>query len=180
MTAPEESEPKVWRLEAKDDSATMVIAGEQAAWLASGDFVALVGDLGAGKTVFARGLIRALTEEPTLETPSPTFTLMQVYEASRAQVVHADLYRIRGAVELGNIGWEEAIEGAIAVVEWADRFPEILPPDRIEVAIRFDEARGGEFPRAGDARLRLRSEASVPRPRSGRSAQARRMERGKT
>jgi N-acetylmuramate 1-kinase len=145
MTAQEENEPKVWRLEATDDAVTMAIAGEQATWLAPGDFVALTGDLGAGKTVFARGLIRALAEEPTLETPSPTFTLMQVYETSKGQVVHADFYRLRIAVELANIGWEEAIEGAIAIVEWADRFPNLLPPNRIEVAIRFDAARGGEF-----------------------------------
>ncbi len=145
MIGPDTGEPKVWRLEAADEAATLALAAAQAAWLEPGDYLALTGDLGAGKTVFARGLIRALAEDPTLETPSPTFTLMQVYEAARGSVVHADFYRLRAAVELINIGWDEAIEGAIAIVEWAERFPEILPANRVEVAIRFDASRGADF-----------------------------------
>ena len=94
--AGETHQPKVWRLEAPDEAATLGFAAAQAAWLEPGDFVALTGDLGAGKTTFARGLIRALVEAPDLEAPSPTFTLMQVYEAQRGPVVHADFYRLRG------------------------------------------------------------------------------------
>ena len=106
---------------------------------------ALTGDLGAGKTTFARGLIRALVEAPDLEAPSPTFTLMQVYEAPRGPVVHADFYRLRSALELDNIGWDEAIDGAIAIVEWPERIAAALPADRLEVTIRFDPARGPDF-----------------------------------
>ena len=145
MTDPEAGGSKVWRLEATDEAATMALAAAQAAWLEPGDFVALTGDLGVGKTVFARGLIRALAEDPALETPSPTFTLMQVYETAKRRVVHADFFRLRDAIELANIGWEEAIEGAIAVVEWADRFSEVLPPNRVEIVIRFDASRGPDF-----------------------------------
>ena len=136
---------KVWRLEAPDEAATLDIAASQASWLRPGDFVALTGDLGAGKTTFARGLIRALVEASALEAPSPTFTLMQVYEAARGPVVHADFYRLRGARELDNLGWDEAIADAIAIVEWPERIPEALPPDRLEVDIRFDSKLGPDF-----------------------------------
>src|SRR6516165_10351814 len=133
---------KIWRVEAPDERVTLSFATAQAAWLEPGDFIALSGDLGAGKTTFARGLIRALVEAPDLETPSPAFTLMQVYEAPRGPVVHADFYRLRGPRELDNLGWDEAIAGAITIVEWPERIAEVLPSDRLEIDIRFDAARG--------------------------------------
>src|SRR6516164_4016152 len=135
----------VWSLEAPDEATTLDIATAQAAWLEPGDFIGLTGDLGAGKTTFARGLIRALVEAPDLEAPSPTFTLMQVYDAPGGPVVHADFYRLRGLRELENLGWEEAIDGAIAIVEWPEKVAEALPRDRLEVDIRFDSGRGPEF-----------------------------------
>jgi tRNA threonylcarbamoyl adenosine modification protein YjeE len=138
-------EAGVWSFEAPEEATTLAIAAAQAAWLEPGDFVALAGDLGAGKTAFARGLIRVLAEAPELEAPSPTFTLMQVYDAPRGPVVHADFYRLRGLRELENLGWEEAIDGAIAIVEWPERVAEALPRDRLEVDIRFDSSRGPEF-----------------------------------
>jgi tRNA threonylcarbamoyl adenosine modification protein YjeE len=138
-------EAGVWSFEAPDEAATFAIAAAQAAWLEPGDFVGLTGDLGAGKTTFARGLIRAIAEAPELEAPSPTFTLMQVYDASRGPVVHADFYRLRGPTELANLGWDEAVDGAIAIVEWPEKVAEALPADRLEVDIRFDPSRGPEF-----------------------------------
>ena len=139
------AEAGVWTFEAPDEAATLAIAAAQAAWLEPGDFVGLAGDLGAGKTAFARGLIRAIAEAPELEAPSPTFTLMQVYDAPRGPVVHADFYRLRGATELANLGWDEAIDGAIAIVEWPEKVAEALPADRLEIDIRFDPSRGPEF-----------------------------------
>src|SRR5271155_5887419 len=136
----------VWSLEAPDEAETLEIAATQAAWLEPGDFVGLTGDLGAGKTTFARGLIRALVEAPDLEAPSPTFTLMQVYDAPRGPVVHADFYRLRGPRELENLGWDEAVADAIAIVEWPERVAEALPADRLEVEIRFDPRRGPRYP----------------------------------
>jgi N-acetylmuramate 1-kinase len=138
-------EAGVWSFEAPDEATTLAIATAQAAWLEPGDFVGLTGDLGAGKTAFARGLIRALAEAAELEAPSPTFTLMQVYEAPRGPVVHADFYRLRGPTELANLGWEEAVDGAIAVVEWPEKVPQALPADRLEIEIRFDPSRGPDF-----------------------------------
>src|SRR5271165_577297 len=141
----DQNQPKVWRQEAPDEAATLSFAAAQAAWLKPGDFVALSGDLGAGKTAFARGLIRALVEAPDLETPSPTFTLMQIYDAPSGPVVHADFYRLRGPLELENIGWEEAIGSAIAIVEWPEQVAAALPRDRLEINIRFDRSRGPDF-----------------------------------
>ncbi len=138
-------EAGVWSFEAPDEAATFAIAAAQAVWLEPGDFVGLTGDLGAGKTTFARGLIRAIAEAPELEAPSPTFTLMQVYEAPRGPVVHADFYRLRGPTELDNLGWDEAIDGAIAIVEWPEKVAQALPTNRLEVDIRFDPSRGPEF-----------------------------------
>ena len=148
----------VWSLDAPDEATTLEIAAAQAAWLEPGDFVALTGDLGAGKTAFARGLIRAIAEAPELEAPSPTFTLMQVYDAQRGPIVHADFYRLRGPRELDNLGWDEAVADAIAVVEWPERVAEALPPDRLEVEIRFDPSRGPDF-----RRLTLRGKGAVSR-----------------
>jgi N-acetylmuramate 1-kinase len=141
----DDKEPKVWRFDTEDEASTLALAAAQAAWLEPGDFVALAGGLGAGKTMFARGLIRALVEEPQLEAPSPTFTLMQVYDSPCGPVVHADFYRLRGPPELDNLGWDEAINDAVAIVEWAERIPEALPADRLEVTIHFDAERGPDF-----------------------------------
>ncbi len=138
-------EAGVWSFEAPDEATTLAIAAAQAGWLEPGDFVGLTGDLGAGKTAFARGLIRAIAEAPEFEAPSPTFTLMQVYDAPRGPVVHADFYRLRGPTELGNLGWDEAIDGAIAIVEWPENAAEALPTDRLEIDVRFDPSRGPEF-----------------------------------
>jgi tRNA threonylcarbamoyl adenosine modification protein YjeE len=135
----------VWSLEAPDEATTSGIAAAQAAWLEQGDFVGLTGDLGAGKTTFARALIRVLAEAPGLDVASPTFTLMQVYDAPRGPVVHGDFYRLRGARELDNIGWDEATAGSIAIVEWPEQITEALPADRLEVEIRFDPTRGPDF-----------------------------------
>jgi tRNA threonylcarbamoyl adenosine modification protein YjeE len=138
-------EGDVWTFEAPNEATTLAIAAAQAAWLEPGDFVALTGDLGAGKTAFARGLLRALAEAPELEAPSPTFTLMQAYEAPRGPVVHADFYRLRGPTELANLGWDEAIDGAIALVEWPEKVAQALPADRLEVDMTFDAKRGPDF-----------------------------------
>ena len=83
---------------------------------------------------------------------------MQVYEAPRGPVVHADFYRLRGPTELDNLGWDEAIDGAIAIVEWPEKVPEALPADRLEIDIRFDPSRGPDF-----RLLRLRGFGAISR-----------------
>jgi N-acetylmuramate 1-kinase len=130
----------VWRVDVADEAGTVALAQDLASLLENGDMLTLAGDLGAGKTTFARALIRKLLGDPTVEAPSPTFTLMQIYEGDAVRIVHADFYRIESAPELAGLGWEEAIEDAIVLVEWAERAPEILPPDRIDLRLSFADA----------------------------------------
>jgi tRNA threonylcarbamoyl adenosine modification protein YjeE len=131
-----------------DEAATVALAAWAADFVRAGDFLALSGDLGAGKTTFARALLRALLDDPELEAPSPTFTLMQVYQGPEFPVVHADFYRLRGAEELTQLGWDEAVEGAVTLVEWPHRAAEALPADRLEIEFVFDLANGVDFRRA--------------------------------
>lgn len=118
----------------RSEEETARIAAALASTLRSGDMVCLRGDLGAGKSVFARALIRALCGDPRLEVPSPTFILVQTYDARDATVWHYDLYRLIDADEVHELGWEECRSG-IAVVEWPERAERLLPRRRIEVAI---------------------------------------------
>ena len=104
-----------------DETATNLLAHRIAGFVSAGDLITLSGDLGAGKTTLARALIRELTSDARLEVPSPTFTLMQVYDGQRFPIVHADLYRIKSPDELVELGWDEAAEGALVLVEWAER-----------------------------------------------------------
>ena len=127
----------VWSIRLPDQAATEALARSLSAMLRAGDVVALSGDLGAGKTTFARALLRTLADDPALEVPSPSFTLMQSYEAGRLTVVHADFYRVSDPGELVELGWDEAAEGALVLVEWPDRIAGLLPADRLDVAFRL-------------------------------------------
>lgn len=131
-----------WRLDLPDEAATIRMAQRIAAELKPGDLVTLGGDLGAGKTTFARAAIRALAKAPTLEVPSPTYTLIQTYDAAGFRIVHADLYRIADISELVELGWEDAAENAIVLVEWAEKAADIIVGDRLE--LRFAIPPGGE------------------------------------
>jgi hypothetical protein len=117
-----------------DELTTRRLAGDVANALKPGDLITLSGDLGAGKTTFARALIRHLADDETAEVPSPTFTLMQTYDLPRFQVVHMDLYRTARTAELAELGFDDLPEGAVVLLEWPDRAGNRLPPDRIEIA----------------------------------------------
>jgi N-acetylmuramate 1-kinase len=118
-----------------DEHATARLAVDIANALEPGDLVTLSGDIGAGKTTFARALIRYLAKDPAIEVPSPTFTLMQVYELPQFPLVHADLFRLSGSAELAELGFDDLPEGAVVLVEWPDRAAGFLPADRIDVAL---------------------------------------------
>ena len=94
--------------------------------LKPGDILALVGDLGAGKTQLTKGITAGMG--CNAEVSSPTFALVQEYHGGRLPVYHFDLYRLEAAGELWNIGWDDYLEGnGVCIVEWADKFPQAVP-----------------------------------------------------
>ncbi len=124
--------------------ATARFAAEIACALEPGDLVTLSGDLGAGKTTFARALIRYLAADESVEVPSPTFTLLQTYDLPRFPLVHADFYRLSGAAELSELGFEDLPENAVVLMEWADRAAGFLPPNRLDITFTLEPALGAE------------------------------------
>jgi tRNA threonylcarbamoyl adenosine modification protein YjeE len=117
-----------------DEDATRKLMIDIAGALKPGDTVTLSGDLGAGKTTFVRALIRYLAGDATIEVPSPTFTLMQTYDLPQFLLVHADLYRLSGASEMAELGFDDLAEDAVVMIEWPDRAAGSLAPDRLDIA----------------------------------------------
>ncbi len=133
-----------WVVDLPDIRSTERFAAMLSAELGPDTLMTLTGDLGSGKTTFARALIRHLAGEPELEVPSPTYTLMQLYQGLRFPIVHCDLYRIAGPDEVAELGWDEASAGALVLVEWADRVGDILSADRIDVGFILEPEEGPE------------------------------------
>ena len=124
-----------------DDDATAELGRRLAAVLRPGDLVLLEGDLGAGKTALARTVIRTLVGDAGLDVPSPSFALVQPYEANGHPVLHADLYRISSPREVDELGLFDRAD-AIVLVEWPERSVEVV--ERATAAIRLVVPRGGE------------------------------------
>jgi tRNA threonylcarbamoyladenosine biosynthesis protein TsaE len=133
-----------------DEAATQALGARLAAVLFPGAALCLYGPLGAGKSTLARALVRALTS-PEEEVPSPTFTLVQFYEAADFPLAHFDLYRLEDPDEAYEIGLIEALEDGAALIEWPQRLQGRLPPHRLDVEISpvLDSAPHGT---AGEAR----------------------------
>jgi tRNA threonylcarbamoyladenosine biosynthesis protein TsaE len=161
--------PAVVELELPDLEATAGLADRLAGQARRGDAIGLAGALGTGKTTFARAFIRARARlegaPPPDEVPSPTFTLVQVYDLPEVPVWHLDLYRLEAPGEAWELGIEEAFADGIALIEWPERLGTLLPAERLEVRLGFvpkaPEARrarlsgyGGWAGRLRDARLR--------------------------
>ena len=113
----------------------------------TGDVIALVGDLGVGKTVLARGFVRAGAapggvKDADFDVPSPTFTLVQVYEAGKCPIWHFDLYRLEDPSELWELGIEEALDDGICLIEWPEKAGTHLPEERLTVDIRHGSNKG--------------------------------------
>jgi len=135
------STPATTRLiELPDLSATARLATAVAALAHPGDTILLQGLLGAGKTEFARAFLRAATGDPTLEVPSPTFTLVQSYATRLGTVHHFDLWRLDGPTALAELGWDEARDD-IVLVEWPDRLGTLCPPDALTIALQPADGR---------------------------------------
>lgn len=140
-----------------DEAATIRFGEDLALALSIGDCIALEGDLGAGKSTTARALLRALADDPDLEVPSPTFTLVQGYDL-RLPVAHFDLYRLSDESELDELGFNDALNEGISLVEWPSKAGRSLPKQTITIGFAFP-ATGGRIvtitaPEAKLARIR--------------------------
>ena len=114
--------PVPWRLTVKTEAVTAEIAASLAELLGPGDVVLLQGGLAAGKTFFTRHLVQALGTQDDIS--SPTYTITNIYQTQRCDVLHVDAYRLSGAQEFHNLGLEEEIETSISVIEWGGRIVE--------------------------------------------------------
>jgi tRNA threonylcarbamoyladenosine biosynthesis protein TsaE len=120
-----------------DETATAELGATLAARLHPGDIVGLQGELGSGKTTLARAILRAAAGDPDLIVPSPTFTLVEVYETPRGTFWHFDLYRLETPEQVFELGWEEALTEGIVLIEWPQRLGDLLPK-HLSVTLEVD------------------------------------------
>lgn len=150
--------PSALTIALADPGATARLAAALAPVLRAGDVVALQGELGAGKTTFARALIRVLTGSDD-DVPSPTFTLAQGYEAPDFEIWHFDLYRLDRPEDAIELGIEDAMAEGLTLIEWPEKLGALLPARRLAVKFSYGDGEndriavldgGGDWP----ARLR--------------------------
>ena len=143
-----------WTLQTQAPEETLDLGRRIARAAHPGDVLALVGDLGAGKTVLAKGLAEGLGAASAREVTSPTFVLCREYLGGRMPFYHFDAYRLRGGADLEQIGAPEIFGGdGLSAVEWADRAPQVLPADHLEVRLEVtgERSRRLEFKARGPA-----------------------------
>ena len=119
-------------------AATARLAGRLAPALRVGDVIGLEGELGSGKTTFARALIRTLGDSRE-EVPSPTFTLVQTYETDGMTIWHCDLYRVDRPEDAAELGLDEAYGSALTLIEWPERLGRDLPPRRLWIRFEYGD-----------------------------------------
>jgi N-acetylmuramate 1-kinase len=125
----------------KSSADTEALAGRLSLWARPGLLILLSGDLGSGKSTFARAFIRALAEgKSAFDIPSPTFTLVQAYDETRVPTFHADLYRLKSPLEAEELGLAEMLASHCGLVEWPELLPDHLTPD----ILHLDFSGGGE------------------------------------
>ena len=123
------------KLTTNSESETIAAAHNLATSLKPGDILCLHGNLGVGKSVFARALIHTLMNDETLEVPSPTFTLLQTYDSQIAPINHYDLYRLKDPQEIYELGWEDSLASSITIVEWPERLGPLTPAQRLDITL---------------------------------------------
>ena len=107
--------------------------------LAPGDVILLTGDVGAGKTHFARSLIQSVLVQPE-DVPSPTFTLVQTYDTQIGEIWHADLYRLTSVFEVEELGLIDAFDTSVCLVEWPDRLGPLTPANALSITLTPGDA----------------------------------------
>lgn len=122
-----------WRVADADEAHVARLAERIALKLAAGDVVGLSGGLGAGKTTFARALIRAVLTDPAAEIPSPTFSLVQTYASPRLELAHLDLYRLASEDDLAELGLDDHLAAGAALIEWPERAPGLRAANRLDI-----------------------------------------------
>ena len=120
-------------IDLSDEAATAALAARLARLIRRGDVIALKGELGAGKTSFARAFIRA--RGAAEEVPSPTFTLVQIYELGESTIWHFDCYRLRHPEEAWELAIEDAFNDGISLIEWPERLGSLLPTRRLLIRL---------------------------------------------
>lgn len=117
---------------------TVAAGAERARQAQMGDVFALVGEVGTGKTQFAKGFVAGIGSPA--DVTSPTFTLLHEYEDGRLPVYHFDFYRLDSPVAVARLGFDEYTKGdGVCLIEWADRFPQLLPPGTMTITIRTED-----------------------------------------
>jgi len=127
---------EILRSRAMDEPTMWQFAERLSNRLQAGDTLLLDGNLGAGKTSFARAIIRAVLNNPDEPVPSPTFTLVQTYEAPDVEVIHADLYRLGDLSEVYELGILEDDMAAIRLIEWPERLGGLAPPEALRIEFK--------------------------------------------
>ncbi len=154
--------PAVVEIDLPDLAATAALARALAERVRPGDVIGLAGELGTGKTTFARAFIHAMAElegAAAEEVPSPTFTLVQAYDFAGVSVWHFDLYRVERPEDAYELGIEEAFAAAVSLVEWPERLGPLLPAERLELHLAMGagpETRRATLTAYGEWAKRLR------------------------
>ena len=141
----------------RSEMETVALGKRLGGLLMSGDFIALMGELGTGKTRFVQGIAAGLTMDPGLPVTSPTYSLLHIHDG-RLPLFHFDLFRLKGAADVEELGFEEYFYGdGVSVVEWADRLQEEMPDERLVITFSHvgEEERKIEFSPRGERYVEL-------------------------
>ena len=125
------------RFETASEEETLTLGRHFATVLPRSAVVSLVGNLGAGKTTLTKGIVAGLNAAAPEDVSSPTYTLIHEY-GNPVRVYHVDLYRLESRAQVSGLGLEELYDRpALVLIEWADRFPQILPPDHYLIRLTY-------------------------------------------